>query len=104
MPDPQPMSAEETAYDRGYCEGRRRSLINQLSQALGQLGVLKKPEDDPLIQLALLVTERQEALQVLRRACQDFGDNDWKEDLHVSDIIESHLVRHLERERARKEV
>ncbi len=85
----------EAAHERGYVEGRRRTLINQLSQTLSDLQGFQKAEDEPLIKLARAVQEREEAIQVLRRTCADFGDLDWKEDLHLSDIIDKHLVCHL---------
>jgi hypothetical protein len=27
--------------------------------------------------------------------CADYGDNDWTDDLNLSDVIEKHLARHL---------
>jgi hypothetical protein len=55
----------------------------------------------------LLIAERDEARQahqfvqaetvkVLRQVCEQHGDNDWPDDLHLADIIEKHLWRHLE--------
>ncbi len=85
----------EKAHEAGYVEGRRRTLINQLSQALMDLRGFDKSVDDPLVKLAQAVAEREEAVQILRRACGEFGDNDWKETLHLADIIDKHLVRHL---------
>jgi hypothetical protein len=31
----------------------------------------------------------------LRNLCRDFGDNDWDDDLHLADVVEKHLGRHL---------
>lgn len=39
--------------------------------------------------------ERQEAIVILRSLCEEFGDNDWGDDLHLADIIDKHLRRHL---------
>ena len=39
--------------------------------------------------------ERKAIAAQLRIACDDFGDNDWGENLHLVDVIDKHLVRHL---------
>lgn len=31
----------------------------------------------------------------LRSVCEDFGDNDWDDNLHLGDVIDKHLTRHL---------
>ena len=49
-----------------------------------------------------LQSEREEAIATLRRVCDRFGDNDWDPWLPLADIIEKHLVRHLE-ERDKRE-
>ena len=46
-------------------------------------------------QLAALRAERLEAVAALRRICSEHGDNDWSDDLNLSDVIEKHLARHL---------
>ena len=40
--------------------------------------------------------ERHEVLEMLRQVCEEHGDNDWPDDLHLADVIEKHLWRHLE--------
>ncbi len=40
-------------------------------------------------------SERASTIQLLRGACRQFGDNDWDDDLHLVDIIEKHLLKHL---------
>ena len=42
-----------------------------------------------------IVLERSEAIQSLRNICQDFGDLDWDNNLHLADIINKHLGKHL---------
>ncbi len=39
--------------------------------------------------------ERGAAVAQLRSVCEDFGDNDWPDDLHLADVIEKHLARQL---------
>lgn len=42
------------------------------------------------------LSERQDAVNVLRQVCVDHGDNDWSDSLHLGDAIEKHLWRYLE--------
>jgi len=46
--------------------------------------------------LESLVAEREAAVAALRSVCGDFGDNDWSSEVHLADVIEKHLGRHLE--------
>lgn len=48
---------------------------------------------DPTVDTARLISERQAAIQALRELCEDHGDNDWPDDLHLADIINKHLER-----------
>jgi hypothetical protein len=41
-------------------------------------------------------SERKETINVLREICEYYGDNDWPDNLHLADIIEKHLFRHLD--------
>ena len=43
--------------------------------------------------------ERFETVLALRRICGEFGDNDWPDTLHLVDVIEKHLERHLHEKR-----
>ena len=42
------------------------------------------------------VIEREEAIFALQRVCKEHGDTLWGNDLHLADIIEKHLGRHLD--------
>lgn len=85
----------ETERERGYIEGRRFTLVKQLTQALVDLKAFDKPEDEPLIKLAALVKEREETVSKLREVCEEHGDNDWSDNLHLADVVEMHLAKHL---------
>jgi hypothetical protein len=39
--------------------------------------------------------EREKTISALRELCAAFGDNDWPNDLHLADVIEKHLGKHL---------
>lgn len=80
--------AEELA----YVEGQKAIYRRQLTEAIRYL------TDDPQAVGARWLVERAEVVATLRRACRDWGDNDWHDDLHLSDVIDKHLVDHLEQE------
>lgn len=77
--------AEEAAYMRG----RKAVYREMLGTALRHLG----GED---LTREQLIEERAEAIAALRSVCDDHGDNDWKDDLHLADIISKHLADHLD--------
>lgn len=88
------------AHERGYLEGQRatlRRIIGQCAMELGH-GDLK----DPLAKIAALVAEREEARSTLRSLCEFYGDNDWADNLHLGDVIEKHLGRHLDEAAGRR--
>jgi hypothetical protein len=74
--------------DNAYLNGRKQLLLSQLQSILGELG--SKDFDKERLTL-----EREQAIISLRSACQDYGSNDWPSDLHLSDIIDKHLMRYL---------
>jgi hypothetical protein len=78
--------SEETA----YTEGSRMVWLQMLRRCLKELGY-----EDPEAKASLFAVEREETLQQLRTICRDFGDNDWPENLHLGDVIDKHLSRHL---------
>lgn len=41
------------------------------------------------------IEERTDFVTALRTVCAEYGDNDWEDDLNLSDILEKHLLRHL---------
>jgi hypothetical protein len=36
---------------------------------------------------------REDVGKMLRMACEEFGDNDWPDNLHLADVLEKHLLR-----------
>lgn len=77
--------------EAAYALGRRAGWVALLHQALRELGY-----EDIEAKKAAWVTEREAAIAQLRMACDEFGDNDWPDDLHIADIIEKHLVAYIE--------
>lgn len=88
----------EVKYEKSeldYMAGERRVYINLLAMAIS--GLRDAEHTEPL-DAAILLKERAEAVAVLRHICEEHGDNDWKDNLHLADIIEKHLGRHLTRQ------
>jgi hypothetical protein len=73
-----------------YERGSRAAWLSMLSHCLRHLGY-----DSPEAQKAGWILEREAAVAALRTACAEHGDNDWPVDLHLADVIEKHLMRHL---------
>lgn len=80
--------------DRDYTEGHRAACRMMLGYCLREL--LGLDADDKLALLATKAQEIDETRAMLRRVCEDHGDNDWPDDLHLADVVEKHLWRHLE--------
>lgn len=76
-----------------YQRGQRSVLTSILADCVRRLGY-----ETPVAQSTNWISEREEAIAMLRSVCEDHGDNDWDEKLHLADIIEKHLYKHLESE------
>lgn len=77
--------------EKAYIQGNRAAWSKILSDSLQQLGY-----DDPAItQKHRWILEREAVISQLRDLCGEFGDNNWDEKLHLADVVEKHLGRHL---------
>ncbi len=76
--------------EQDYELGSRRAWLFMLAECLRNLGY-----ESSEAKAAAWVKERAEIVQVLRRVCEEYGDNEWPEHLNLSDVIEKHLWRHL---------
>lgn len=89
------MATLDDEVDAAYRRGRRAAALEQLRSALRTLGY----DDGSLPALtARWAIEREETVAMLRLACAEHGDNDWDVMLHLADVVEKHLIRHLEGE------
>jgi len=73
-----------------YMQGLRAVWVRLLEQACRELGI-----KDPAAAGARWISERERTVSALRTICADHGDNDWPDNLHLADVIEKHLGRHL---------
>lgn len=77
--------------DLTYSRGRRMAWLFMLQKCCHELGY-----DDLEVAKAGWIGERELAISALRDVCEEFGDNDWPDDLALSDVIEKHLHRYLD--------
>lgn len=73
-----------------WLEGERAANVGILRFALKALGY-ESPESEH----TKWILEREAAIAQLRMVCREHGDNDWPDTLHLADIIDKHLRRHL---------
>ncbi len=83
-------TADEDAVDTAYVSGKAqvwREVLALATQGLGATSRSRTREQ--------LLLERADTIAALRSVCEDFGDNDWDPSLHLADVVEKHLARHL---------
>lgn len=80
--------------ERDYINGNRMAWRVMLGECIRAL--LVNGDRDAELDAARAVAELEDARAALRRVCEDHGDNDWDDDLHLADVIEKHLARHLD--------
>lgn len=77
---------EEAVWSRGH----RAAHVEILRNACNALGY-----DDPEVKKVAWILEREAVVATLRDICDEYGDNDWTDDLHLCDVINKHLMREL---------
>ena len=77
-------------FEAAYESGARRAHLIHFTEALRGLD-----RDGPEWTQKSWVAEREDAILTLRRICAQHGDNDWPDDLHLSDIIQKNLECYL---------
>ena len=78
--------------ETSYIQGSNQALMGMLSFVLRELDF---DETDMERKYYSWIEERQAAVNQLRVLCDEYGDNDWPDDLHLGDVIEKHLGRPL---------
>ena len=79
--------------ERDYERGHRAAMRMIMMTAVRELD--PRVSDDPAVRLAILESEVHDARNALRELCEELGCNDWPDSLHLADVIEKHLGRHL---------
>ena len=74
---------------RAFEEGRKAAWRHLLDLSL------RNPGEDPAAERSRWVSERADTVAMLRQVCEELGDNDRDDDLHLADVIEKHLWVHL---------
>lgn len=89
-------------------------VLNYIEWAKQCIDLFKKDEVDYLLlpkidhaDIEILSTkwikEREETITFLKELCAVFGDTDWDAEIHLKDILEKHLAKHLWKEKAENE-
>lgn len=83
--------------EKVYMRGERAVYRELLGVALRGLSVDDAPDDLAAAQLRIgrLEASLADARVKLRSLCDDFGDNEWGDDLYLADVIDNHLGKHL---------
>lgn len=82
---------DEKSYEMGLCTARRMMLLHLLRSM-----DIKTDMTSLELRVTQLEIERDEAISVMREICHNHGDNDWKDNLHLADILNKHLRNQLE--------
>lgn len=75
-----------------YTAGRQSAFSELARQCAVELGV-----DTARGRYLLWGSQRAALVVCLRSLCDEYGDNDWPDDLDLRDVVEKHLVRPLAR-------
>jgi hypothetical protein len=78
--------------EKSYEMGSRAAWQSMLRLCLRELGYSDKPDAAAFAQM---VEEREAAIAALRSICEDYGDNNWSNDLHLADILNKRLLTRL---------
>ncbi len=74
-----------------WCRGNKAAYTAMLRTCLAELGWQGNEAEQ-----VKWILEREAVIATLRGVCDRLGDNDWPDDLHLSDIINKHLINHVE--------
>jgi len=72
--------------EQSYINGQQIAYLKILELCQRELNLQTKEQ---------FATERADTILLLRKLCEEYGDNDWPDNLHLSDIIEKHLIYYI---------
>lgn len=76
--------------ERAYMDGGRFAWRAMFFKCLAELGYT-----DEDCAVGRVISQLEDTRAALRILCEDFGDNDWGDSLHLADVVDKHLGRHL---------
>lgn len=91
-PDDVPADSDEDRTEAAFERGNRAAWVEMLGVCISKLGY-----SDADANRVAWIKEREEAVAMLRRVCEEHGDNEWPDDLHLADVVEKHLSVHLDK-------
>ena len=89
------MSEPINTNEQKWLQGNRAAWLAILNHALRELTWDTSEVETPAIGMARAVAHLEETRKALRIACDDHGDNDWDDSLCLADVVDKHLIRHL---------
>ena len=78
-----------------WLQGHHAAWLQILRQALRELGFDQAVLAYPELKLARMAAMIEETRSYLRQVCAQHRDLDWDDNLHLRDVIEKHLVKHI---------
>lgn len=90
MSNAPPRNSEADERDATWEAGYTAALRGLLARCVADLGV-----EDVDAGKARWLVERTDVVLLLRGMCEEYGDNEWPDNLHLSDVIDKHLMRHV---------
>lgn len=71
-----------------YIAGHKMAYREMLGRCLRELDAADRDAN-------AWAAERADVVAALRAVCDEHGDNDWDDDLHLGDVINKHLAPYL---------
>lgn len=86
--------------ERKWIDGNRAAFRHVMQHAMGELISLGVPAKE--LEHVGLLAEHEAVRQALRFACAEYGDNDWPDNLSLVDVVNKHLLPHLDDARRKR--
>lgn len=77
--------------EQHWTAGNRAAYASLLQVCVRHLGC-----DDPAAEHASWLIERQELSVIIRRLCEEYGNADYPDNLHLGDVLTKYLEPYLE--------
>ena len=77
--------------EQDWTAGNRAAYASMLQECIRHLGV-----DDPAAAHAAWLVEKQELSAIIRRLCEEYGDADYPDNLHLGDVLTKYLEPYID--------